>query len=95
MNEKHLEKSYCRMKREDGWLAVKIENVNHSGIPDRLFVPPLDFMEEWEMENNVKLPPGAVLAYFTEFKSPKGTGRLSELQKSFIKRLRASVINHI
>lgn len=33
-----LERKCCDFARQHGWLAVKLENNEHKGIPDRLFI---------------------------------------------------------
>lgn len=37
-HEKELEAECTRYARERGWLAVKLENTGHTGIPDRLYL---------------------------------------------------------
>ena len=38
MNEKDLEKRCCEYARNSGFLAVKLENNHHKGIPDRVII---------------------------------------------------------
>ncbi|MCC8192391.1 MAG: hypothetical protein LIO41_05055 [Ruminococcus sp.] len=37
-HEKELETACTRYAREKGYLAIKLENTGHAGIPDRLYL---------------------------------------------------------
>lgn len=57
--EEKIERECCRIARQAGWVAVKMEKDGHKGIPDRLFLHPsgVFFMVEFKKDTKQKPRP--------------------------------------